>query len=147
RSNQSPPLYRQPAPLRPNALHSQTTAEQPHSKHTFQTTTRNLQMQFCKQNPPPQTTHSHHTSCIINDRRLPAAYTGVMMSIHKLSAADGYLYYMKEVTSGDDVRQRGQSMSDYSLETGIPSRRWMGSGAHHLGLDGIVKERQMELLF
>src|SRR5699024_1855381 len=43
RSNQSPPLYRQPAPLRPNALHSQTTAEQPHSKHTFQTTTRNLQ--------------------------------------------------------------------------------------------------------
>src|SRR5699024_9634171 len=70
-----------------------------------------------------------------------------MMSIHKLSAGDGYLYYMKEVTSGDDVRQRGQSMSDYYLETGNPSGRWMGSGAHHLGLDGIVKERQMELLF
>ena len=70
-----------------------------------------------------------------------------MMSIHKLSAGDGYLYYMKEVTSGDDVRQRGQSMSDYYLETGNPEGRWMGSGAHHLALDGHVKERQMELLF
>lgn len=69
------------------------------------------------------------------------------MSIHKLSAGDGYLYYMKEVTSGDDVRQRGQSMSDYYLETGNPAGRWMGSGAHHLGLDGRVEERQMELLF
>src|SRR5699024_7006495 len=119
----------------------------PISTHTFHTTTLNHRTQFCKQNAPPQTTPSHHTSCIINDRRLPAAYTGVMMSIHKLSAGDGYLYYMKEVTSGDDVRQRGQSMSDYYLETGNPSGRWMGSGAHHLGLDGIVKERQMELLF
>src|SRR5699024_6445863 len=78
RSTQSPPLYRQSPPHRPNALHSTTTAAQHHSKHTFQTTTRNHRTQFCKQNAPPQTTPSHHTSCIINDRRLPAAYTGVM---------------------------------------------------------------------
>lgn len=110
-------------------------------------TIRKPNSQFCKQNFPPQTTPSHHTSCITYDRRLPAAYTDFMMSIHKLSAGDGYLYYMKEVTSGDDVRQRGQSMSDYYLETGNPEGRWMGSGAHHLALDGHVKERQMELLF
>lgn len=70
-----------------------------------------------------------------------------MMSIHKLSAGDGYLYYMKEVTSGDDVRSRGQTMNDYYMETGNPSGHWMGSGAGRIKLSGQVTERQMELLF
>lgn len=70
-----------------------------------------------------------------------------MMSVHKLSAGDGYLYYMKEVTSGDDVRSRGQTMNDYYMETGNPSGRWMGSGAGRIKLSGLVNERQMELLF
>lgn len=70
-----------------------------------------------------------------------------MMSVHKLSAGDGYLYYMKQVTSGDDVRSRGQTMNDYYMETGNPSGRWLGAGAGRISLEGLVSERQMELLF
>lgn len=72
---------------------------------------------------------------------------GGMMTVHKLSAGDGYLYYMQEVASGDELRSRSQELKDYYLEKGNPPGRWIGAGRSRLGLDGEVKERQMQLLY
>lgn len=70
-----------------------------------------------------------------------------MMSLHKISAGDGYAYYTNEVSRNDEVREHGEVLTDYYLETGNPPGEWIGQGAANLDLDGEVTEEQMQHLF
>lgn len=72
----------------------------------------------------------------------------MVMTIHKLSAGDGYTYLTRQVAGGDAQQQRGQTAGDYYTQAGNPPGVWMGRGAHLLGLDGRqVTEAQMKALF
>lgn len=71
----------------------------------------------------------------------------VVMTIHKLYEGGGVDYYCNQVASGDVVRKKGVGLPDYYLESGNPPGRWVGSGASLLGLDGVVDEEQMRLLY
>lgn len=70
-----------------------------------------------------------------------------MMTIHKLSAGDGYRYYVQETASGDVRRPIRNDLGDYYTEKGNPPGVWMGAGAVHLGVSGTVGEEQMAALF
>ena len=70
-----------------------------------------------------------------------------MMSFKKLSAGDGYEYYIKETASADVKRTRGEELTDYYTAEGNPPGVWMGRGIEHLGVSGIVSEEQMRALF
>ncbi|MGW3308271.1 MobF family relaxase [Streptomyces sp. NPDC001073] len=70
-----------------------------------------------------------------------------MMTIHKLTAGDGYLYYLREIATGDERRQRGVPLEEYQAARGVPEGIWMGAGAAALGLEGTVTESQMKSLF
>jgi hypothetical protein len=52
----------------------------------------------------------------------------VVMSIHKLTAGDGYLYLIRHIAGGDVDRRRGQSAEDYYTAEGNPPGRWLGRG-------------------
>lgn len=69
------------------------------------------------------------------------------MTLHKLSAGDGYLYYTREVASADELRSPERKLGDYYTVTGHPPGLWGGRGAKHLGVSGEVTEEQMELLY
>lgn len=70
-----------------------------------------------------------------------------MMTVHKLSAGDGYAYYIRETVSADERRESGQELGDYYTATGNPPGVWMGSGIDLLGVAGTVSEEQMKALF
>ena len=70
-----------------------------------------------------------------------------MMTIHKLTAGDGYTYLTRQITGGDVPRQRGQDAADYYTAAGNPPGRWAGRGAALLGVAGEVTEAQMKALF
>ncbi|MFF9482987.1 MobF family relaxase [Streptomyces sp. NPDC014733] len=70
-----------------------------------------------------------------------------MMTVHKLSAGDGYTYYLRETASADVRRPADQELGDYYLESGNPPGVWMGSGIEALGVSGTVTEPQMKALF
>lgn len=74
-------------------------------------------------------------------------YPGRMMSLHKVSAGDGYEYYTKEVSRNDEVKKHGEKLTDYYLETGNPPGEWIGGGLDNLGLKGEVTEEQMRHLY
>ncbi len=69
-----------------------------------------------------------------------------VMTLHKLTAGDGYTYLTRQVASADQ-RRAGQSLADYYAATGNPPGRWLGAGAHDLDLTGVVGEAQMRALF
>jgi conjugative relaxase-like TrwC/TraI family protein len=69
-----------------------------------------------------------------------------MMTVHKLSAGDGYTYLTRQVASADQGR-RGQALADYYTDSGTPPGRWVGAGAQHAGIAGVVREDQMRALF
>ncbi|MEV7925971.1 MobF family relaxase [Kitasatospora sp. NPDC088779] len=70
------------------------------------------------------------------------------MTIHKLTAGNGYTYLTRQVAGGDVQRQRGQSAEEYYTQKGNPAGVWLGRGAPLLGLDGTtVTEQQMKHLF
>ncbi|MFF1785619.1 MobF family relaxase [Kitasatospora sp. NPDC058243] len=70
------------------------------------------------------------------------------MTIHKLTAGNGYTYLTRQVAGGDVQRQRGQSAAEYYTQKGNPPGIWLGRGAPLLGLDGAtVTEAQMQALF
>ena len=51
-----------------------------------------------------------------------------MMSTHKLTAGDGYLYLIRQ-TAAQDADQRGRaSLSDYYTDKGESPGRWVGRG-------------------
>lgn len=69
------------------------------------------------------------------------------MTLHKLSAGDGYLYYTREVASADEYRQGDRKLGDYYTVDGNPPGQWGGKGAAHLELEGEVTEEQMAALY
>lgn len=70
-----------------------------------------------------------------------------MLTIHKLTAGDGYRYYTHEVATGDSLRAPDRELGDYYTVEGMPPGQWVGAGAAELGLEGNVSEEQMEVLF
>ncbi|MFH8886573.1 MobF family relaxase [Streptomyces californicus] len=70
-----------------------------------------------------------------------------MMTVHKLSAGDGYAYYINETVSADQQREHGQELGDYYAVDGNPPGLWMGSGIDSLGVSGTVTEAQMKALY
>ena len=71
-----------------------------------------------------------------------------VMTIHKLTAGDGYTYLTRQVAGGDVQRERGQSAAEYYTAKGNPPGVWAGRGAPLLGLEGeFVTEQQMFYLF
>ena len=70
-----------------------------------------------------------------------------MLTIHKLSAGDGYKYYTQEIASGDMSRSAKQSLGDYYTVDGNPPGLWEGRGAALLNLAGTVNEQQMKALY
>ncbi|WP_395405632.1 relaxase domain-containing protein (plasmid) [Arthrobacter sp. UC242_113] len=51
------------------------------------------------------------------------------MTVHKLSAGDGYTYYTREVASGDELRAGDRSLGDYYTVDGNPPGQWGGGGS------------------
>jgi conjugative relaxase-like TrwC/TraI family protein len=70
-----------------------------------------------------------------------------MMTMHILSAGDGYAYYTSETVSGDVKREAGQELGDYYTADGNPPGVWVGSGIAALGVSGTVTEEQMKALY
>lgn len=70
-----------------------------------------------------------------------------MLTIHKLTAGDGFRYYTAEVASNDVLRASDRELGDYYVVEGMPPGQWVGAGADDLGLKGNVSEEQMEVLF
>ncbi|MFJ2194189.1 MobF family relaxase [Kitasatospora sp. NPDC087861] len=69
------------------------------------------------------------------------------MTVHRLSAGDGYAYYIRETVTADERRERGRELGDYYTAKGQPPGLWMGSGIGLLGVSGTVTEAQMRSLF
>src|SRR6476661_4971530 len=69
------------------------------------------------------------------------------MTLHKISAGDGYDYLTRQVARGDQQKIKGQSLSDYYTRSGEPPGRWFGRGEERLGVSGEVTEAQMQNLY
>ncbi|TDX04032.1 MobF family relaxase [Kribbella sp. VKM Ac-2566] len=75
-----------------------------------------------------------------------------MLSIHRLTAGDGYKYLLRHIASGDLDRRMATALTTYYTASGYPSGRWMGSGLSGLGAGELipgseVSEEQMAALF
>jgi conjugative relaxase-like TrwC/TraI family protein len=69
------------------------------------------------------------------------------MTMHILSAGDGYAYYTSETATADMKREQGRELGDYYTADGNPPGVWVGSGLEALGVTGAVSEKQMKALF
>ncbi len=71
------------------------------------------------------------------------------MTLHKLTAGDGYTYLTRQVAAGDVTHRGYDSLGAYYAEKGESPGVWMGSGCHGLPqfLGGRVTEDQMRALF
>jgi conjugative relaxase-like TrwC/TraI family protein len=70
------------------------------------------------------------------------------MTVHKLSAGDGYTYLTRHIAGGDVDRTRTRDATGYYTAEGNPPGIWVGRGAPLLGLAGQrVTEEQMRTLF
>ncbi|MFC4904906.1 MobF family relaxase [Kocuria oceani] len=69
------------------------------------------------------------------------------MTVHKLSAGDGYDYYTSEVASADELRAEGRELGDYYTVEGMPPGQWVAHSQALLGVSGEVTEAQMAALF
>src|SRR5665647_1427221 len=56
-----------------------------------------------------------------------------VMSMHKLTAGDGYAYLTRQVAAGDAGLDAGASLTAYYEQTGNPPGRWYGSGLAGIG--------------
>ena len=75
-----------------------------------------------------------------------------MLSIHRLTAGDGYTYLLKHVASGDVDRRMATPLTAYYTSSGYPAGRWLGRGLSGLGAGQLaagneVTEEQMAALF
>ncbi|MFI5696470.1 MobF family relaxase [Kribbella sp. NPDC051586] len=75
-----------------------------------------------------------------------------MLSIHRLTAGDGYTYLLKHVAAGDVDRRMATPLTAYYAASGYPPGRWLGRGLVGLGSGELtagaeVKEQQMAALF
>jgi conjugative relaxase-like TrwC/TraI family protein len=72
----------------------------------------------------------------------------MVMTIHKITAGDGYLYLTEQVAHGDADPGEDHDATAYYTAGGNPPGRWIGRGAPLLGLEGKqVDEDQMRALF
>lgn len=55
------------------------------------------------------------------------------MSMHKLTAGDGYVYLTRHVAAGDAGLEPSASLTAYYEQTGNPAGRWYGEGLPGLG--------------
>ena len=62
------------------------------------------------------------------------------MSMHKLTAGDGYKYLTRHVAAGDAGLGAGDSLTGYYEQTGNPPGRWYGHGLAGLGADSLGVE-------
>lgn len=51
-----------------------------------------------------------------------------MMSLHKLTAGDGYKYLIRQVAAVDATERGRTSLSEYYSAKGESPGRWIGSG-------------------
>src|ERR1700712_3152808 len=70
-----------------------------------------------------------------------------MMSLHKLTAGDGYTYLTRQVAAHDATERGYSSLGDYYAGKGESRGVWAGGGLASLGLEGEVTEQQMKNLF
>ena len=63
-----------------------------------------------------------------------------MLTIHKLTAGDGFRYFTHEVASNDALRSADRELGDYYTVEGMPPGQWVGAGAAELCLEGNVSE-------
>ncbi|MGW6196997.1 MobF family relaxase [Kribbella sp. NPDC055110] len=75
-----------------------------------------------------------------------------MLSIHRLTAGDGYTYLLKHVAAGDVDRRMATPLTAYYTSSGYPAGRWLGRGLSGVGNGQLttgseVTERQMAALF
>lgn len=77
-----------------------------------------------------------------------------VMSLHKLSAGDGYTYLTRQVAAADDTHRGRGSLGEYYEQKGESPGVWLGSGLGSLAgelpetvVAGTVTEEQMCALF
>src|SRR5665647_2391908 len=68
------------------------------------------------------------------------------MSMHKLTAGDGYRYLTRQVAAGDVGLGAGDSLTGYYEQSGNPPGRWYGHGLAGLGADSPGVERTGRLV-
>lgn len=76
------------------------------------------------------------------------------MSMHKLTAGDGYAYLTRHVAAGDAGLDAGASLTAYYEQTGNPAGHWygeglagLGDGTRRLGPGDVVTEAAMTAVF
>src|SRR6476659_8718889 len=69
------------------------------------------------------------------------------MTLHKLTAGDGYTYLTRQVAAADSTERGYSSLGDYYAAKGESPGRWTGRGLESLGTTGVVSEKQMRNLF
>lgn len=75
-----------------------------------------------------------------------------MLTIHRLTAGEGYKYLLRHVASGDVERHLTTPLTAYYAASGYPPGRWVGTGLRGLADGGpavgsAVTESQMAALF
>ena len=65
----------------------------------------------------------------------------------KMTPGDGYVYLMRQVASGDELRPRGRDLAQQQKAGGVPPGQWTGRAAALLDVAGQVTEAQMRALF
>lgn len=70
-------------------------------------------------------------------------------TLHKLTAGDGYQYYIRHIAAHDASERGRNTLSDYYSAKGESPGRWHGSGLRALGIrpGDMVTEAQMQALF
>ena len=74
----------------------------------------------------------------------------MVMSLHKLTAGDGYTYLTRQVAVADSTERGSSSLGEYYTEKGESPGHWMGAGLDGLGTvaaGSVVSEAQMKALF
>jgi conjugative relaxase-like TrwC/TraI family protein len=72
------------------------------------------------------------------------------MSLHKLTAGDGYTYLTRQVAAADSTERGSASLGEYYTEKGESPGQWMGSGLGGLvtvAAGSAVSQAQMKALF
>ena len=69
------------------------------------------------------------------------------MTIHKVSAGDGYDYLTRQVAVADQDLAKGQDLAAYYTAAGEPPGMWAGRGCRDLGVSGVVRDDQMQSLW
>lgn len=75
------------------------------------------------------------------------AVVGLVMTVHKITAGDGYTYLTRQVAAGDSGPARGRPAAEYYTATGNPPGVWAGHGRAALGVSRQVSEEQTTALF